>query len=79
MFANIAADDDMVILNRFETDIMGDEGDKGFVDIVYPYASLKLVRDVLRARVETSAGNAQARQRLDQVVKCKCRRSRSRR
>ncbi|MBT6026308.1 MAG: flagellar motor switch protein FliM [Gammaproteobacteria bacterium] len=60
VFANIAADDDMVILNRFETDIMGDEGDKGFVDIVYPYASLKLVRDVLRARVETSAGNAQA-------------------
>jgi flagellar motor switch protein FliM len=60
VFANIAADDDMVILNRFETEIMGDESEKGFIDIVYPYASLKLVRDVLRARVETSPGNAQA-------------------
>jgi flagellar motor switch protein FliM len=60
VFANIAADEDMVILNRFETEIMGDEDDKGFIDIVYPYASLKLVRDVLRARVETSGGNAEA-------------------
>ena len=60
VFANIAADEDMVILNRFETEIMGDEDDKGFIDIVYPYASLKLVRDVLRTRVETSGGNAEA-------------------
>jgi flagellar motor switch protein FliM len=60
VFANIAADDDMVILNRFETEILGGEGETGFVDIVYPYASLKLVRDVLRARAESSSGNAQA-------------------
>jgi flagellar motor switch protein FliM len=58
VFANIAADEDMVILNRFETDLEDDDNDKGFVDIVYPYASLKLVRDALRARVEHSGGNA---------------------
>ena len=51
VFANIAADDDMIILNRFET--MGDGEDLGYVDIVYPYASLKLVRDVLRSRIQT--------------------------
>ena len=56
VFANIAADDDMIILNRFET--MGDGEDLGYVDIVYPYASLKLVRDVLRSRIQTSGGDA---------------------
>ena len=56
VFANIAADDDMIILNRFET--MGDSEDLGYVDIVYPYASLKLVRDVLRSRIQTSGGDA---------------------
>ena len=56
VFANIAADDDMIILNRFET--MGDGEDLGYMDIVYPYASLKLVRDVLRSRIQTSGSDA---------------------
>ncbi len=58
VFANIAADDDMIILNRFET--MGDGEDLGYVDIVYPYASLKLVRDVLRSRIQTSGSDGEA-------------------
>ena len=58
VFANVAADDDMIILNRFET--MGDGEDLGYVDIVYPYASLKLVRDVLRSRIQTSGSDDEA-------------------
>ena len=58
VFANIAADDDMIILNRFET--MGDGEDLGYVDIVYRYASLKLVRDVLRSRIQTSGSDDEA-------------------
>jgi len=58
VFANIAADDDMIILNRFET--MGDGEDLGYIDIVYPYASLKLVRDVLRSRIQTSGSDDEA-------------------
>ena len=58
VFANIAADDDMIILNRFET--IGDGEDLGYVDIVYPYASLKLVRDVLRSRIQTSGSDDEA-------------------
>lgn len=58
VFANIAADDDMIILNRFET--MGDGEDLGYVDVVYPYASLKLVRDVLRSRIQTSGSDDEA-------------------
>lgn len=58
VFANIAADDDMIILNRFET--IGDGEDLGYVDIVYPYASLKLVRDVLRSRIQASGSDDEA-------------------
>lgn len=58
VFANIAADDDMIILNRFET--MGDGEDLGYIDIVYPYASLKLIRDVLRSRIQTSGSDNEA-------------------
>ena len=58
VFANIAAYDDMIILNRFETMVDGE--DLGYVDIVYPYASLKLVRDVLRSRIQTSGSDDEA-------------------
>lgn len=58
VFANVAADDDMIIKCRFAT--VGDGEDLGFVDIIYPYASLKLVRDVLRSRIQTSGGDDDA-------------------
>ena len=58
VFANVAADDDMIIKCRFDT--AGDGEDLGFVDVIYPYASLKLVRDVLRSRIQTSGGDDDA-------------------
>jgi flagellar motor switch protein FliM len=58
VFANIAADDEMVIMNRFET--QGDGEDLGFVDVVYPYANLKQVREVLSTRITTSGSDAES-------------------
>ena len=58
VFANIAADDEMVIMNRFET--QGDGEDLGFVDIIYPYANLKQVREVLSTRITTSGSDAES-------------------
>jgi flagellar motor switch protein FliM len=52
-FAQIADENDLVILSRFEVD--NPEGES-FVDLVYPYASLKPMRDVLRSRVQSSEG-----------------------
>ena len=49
-FAQIADENDLVIMSRFETESVG--GTKGFVDLVYPYASLKPLRDLLRNRVQ---------------------------
>jgi flagellar motor switch protein FliM len=49
-FAQIADENDLVIMTRFETESVG--GVKGFVDLVYPYASLKPLRDLLRNRVQ---------------------------
>jgi flagellar motor switch protein FliM len=53
-FAQIADENDLVILSRF--DVESPEGDS-FIDLVYPYASLKPMRDVLRSRVQTADGN----------------------
>ncbi len=49
-FAQIADENDLVIMTRFDTEGVG--GVKGFVDLVYPYASLKPLRDLLRNRVQ---------------------------
>jgi len=48
-FAQIADQNDLVIVNHFEADC-GDA--KGFIDLVYPYASLKPIRELLRSRVQ---------------------------
>jgi len=52
-FAQIADENDLVVLSRFEIDNSKDT----FIDLVYPYASLKPIRDVLRSRVQTGDGN----------------------
>jgi flagellar motor switch protein FliM len=49
-FAQIADENDLVISSRFETESVG--GNKGFVDLVYPYAALKPFRELLRNRVQ---------------------------
>lgn len=57
-FAQIADENDLVILNRFESEPGGDA--QGTVDIVYPYGSLKPIRDLLRSRVQTGDGNEES-------------------
>lgn len=49
-FAQIADENDLVVMSRFETE--GNGGVKGFVDLVYPYSALKPLRDLLRNRVQ---------------------------
>lgn len=57
-FAQIADENDLVIVNRFEAESGPDS--TGSVDIVYPYGSLKPIRDLLRSRVQTGDGNEES-------------------
>jgi flagellar motor switch protein FliM len=70
-FAQIADENDLVVVSRFESEGRG-EG-SGFVDMVYPYNALKPLRDVLRSRVQTNdtteASDAQWRAELAVAVK----------
>lgn len=54
-FAQIADEDDLVIINRFDTD--PNDQSKGFIDVIYPYTSLKPIRELLRSRVQTGDGD----------------------
>ena len=53
-FAQIADENDLVVLCRFEVE---DGPTKSSVDLVYPYSTLKPIRDLLRNRVATGDGN----------------------
>ncbi len=57
-FAQIADENDLVILTRFESE--SGPNTQGFVDLVYPYSSLKSVRELLRNRVQTGDGNEES-------------------
>ena len=57
-FAQIADENDLVILSRFETEASAQA--VGFVDMVIPYMSLKPIRDLLRSRVQTGDGNEES-------------------
>jgi len=57
-FAQIADENDLVVLSRFESDTSHQGG--GFIDMVVPYVALKPVRDVLRSRVQTGDGNEES-------------------
>ena len=57
-FAQIADENDLVVLNRFESEATAQGA--GFVDLVVPYVSLKPVRDLLRSRVQTGDGNEES-------------------
>jgi len=50
-FAQIADENDLVILTRFEAE--GNIDAQGFIDLVYPYSSLKPIRELLRSRVQS--------------------------
>jgi flagellar motor switch protein FliM len=58
-FAQIADENDLVVLSRFESDATS-SGGKGFMDLVYPYATLKPMRELLRNRVQTGDGDAES-------------------
>jgi flagellar motor switch protein FliM len=58
-FAQIADETDLVILTRFDAEATA-SGGKGFMDLVYPYSSLKPVRDLLRSRVQSGDGNEES-------------------
>jgi flagellar motor switch protein FliM len=57
-FAQIADENDLVILTRFEAE--GNIDAQGFIDLVYPYASLKPIRELLRSRVQSGDGNEES-------------------
>jgi flagellar motor switch protein FliM len=70
-FAQIADENDLVVISRFESE--GRKDGSGFVDIVYPYNALKPLRDVLRSRVQTNDlaqdSDSQWREELGVAVK----------
>jgi flagellar motor switch protein FliM len=57
-FAQIADENDLVVLSRFESDASNQGA--GFIDMVIPYVALKPVRDLLRSRVQTGDGNEES-------------------
>jgi len=69
-FAQIADENDLVILTRFEAE--GNMDSQGFIDLVYPYASLKPIRELLRSRVQSGDGNDESdkqwRDELEEAV-----------
>lgn len=58
-FAQIADENDRVVVSRFESDHV-QEGMTGFVDLVIPYVALKAIREQLRGRVRTGDGDAES-------------------
>jgi flagellar motor switch protein FliM len=58
-FAQIADENDLVVLSRFEAEATA-SGGRGFIDLVYPYATLKPMRDLLRNRVASGDGNEES-------------------
>ena len=53
LFANIAGDDESVVVNRFLVRLR-DEEIQPYIDVVYTYKSLNLQRDLLSSRLEAS-------------------------
>jgi flagellar motor switch protein FliM len=51
-FVQIVDENDLVIVCHLEVELSGKE--RGAIDIVYPFATLKPIRDVLRGRVQDS-------------------------
>lgn len=59
-FAQIADENDQVVVSRFEAEVTSQQQGQGFIDMVVPYVSLKPVRDLLRSRVQTGDGNEES-------------------
>ncbi len=69
-FAQIADENDLIVLSRFEAE--STTSASGFIDMVIPYMSLKPIRDLLRSRLQTGDGNEESdkiwRDQLAQAV-----------
>ncbi len=59
-FAQIADENDLVIVNHFDAEC---GNNKGFLDVVYPYSSLKPIRDLLRSRIQAVDGDKESEKR----------------
>jgi flagellar motor switch protein FliM len=57
-FAQIADENDLVVLSRFEAESTSSA--PGFIDMVIPYMSLKPIRDLLRNRLQSADGNEES-------------------
>jgi len=57
-FAQIADENDLIVLSRFEAE--STSATPGFIDMVIPYMSLKPIRDLLRNRLQTADGNEES-------------------
>ena len=57
-FAQIADENDLIVLSRFEAE--STTSASGFIDMVIPYMSLKPIRDLLRSRLQTGDGNEES-------------------
>ena len=67
LFANIAADEQSVVVNRFDLRLP-DEGIEAYIDIVYTYESLNLQRDLLNQRVQTQDADSGWSKRLEKTL-----------
>lgn len=68
LFANIAADDESVVVNRFALKL-SDESVDPYIDVVYTYQSLNLQRDILRSRIQSQEADENWLERLRNTVK----------
>jgi flagellar motor switch protein FliM len=67
LFANIAADDESVVVNRFALKL-SDESVDPYIDVVYTYQSLNLQRDILRSRIQSQEADENWLARLRNTV-----------
>jgi flagellar motor switch protein FliM len=67
LFANIAGDDESVVVNRFLIRLR-DEEIQPYIDVVYTYKSLNLQRDLLRNRIQTQEADQNWLHRLESTL-----------
>ena len=63
LFANIAGDEESVVVNRFSISLR-DEEVQPYIDIVYTYKRLNLQRDMLSSRIQTQEADQKWLERL---------------
>ncbi|MAI41095.1 MAG: flagellar motor switch protein FliM [Candidatus Azotimanducaceae bacterium] len=63
LFANIASDEESVVVNRFLIRLR-DEEVQPYIDVVYTYQSLNLQRDMLSSRIQTQEADHKWLERL---------------